>query len=151
MIEDAGIATGAGWSTAPVINYNCGEFYQKSFDMNQTIMGLPAGTYELCAQGFQRPGSSTESFNDYTAGNNKVVAPLYAGSQSTKLKHIATEARSSKIGLGNELEVGSPTKYIPNDLKEVTAEQREVINKMVEKLEDFDDVQTVYTNMKPEE
>ncbi|MBQ5774552.1 MAG: YebC/PmpR family DNA-binding transcriptional regulator, partial [Paludibacteraceae bacterium] len=26
-----------------------------------------------------------------------------------------------------------------------------VINKMVEKLEDFDDVQTVYTNMKPEE
>ena len=33
----------------------------------------------------------------------------------------------------------------------VTAEQRETIDKMVEKLEDFDDVQTVYTNMKPEE
>ena len=28
---------------------------------------------------------------------------------------------------------------------------REVINKMVEKMEEFDDVQTVYTNMKPEE
>ena len=27
---------------------------------------------------------------------------------------------------------------------------REAIDKMVEKLEDFDDVQTVYTNMKPE-
>lgn len=121
MIEDAGIATGAGWSTAPVINYNCGEFYQKSFDMNQTIMGLPAGTYELCAQGFQRPGSSTESFNDYTAGNNKVMATLYAGSQSTKLKHIATEARSSKIGLGNEVAVGSPTKYIPNDMQASSA------------------------------
>lgn len=39
---------------------------------------------------------------------------------------------------------------IPNDLKEVTAEQRETIDKMVEKLEDFDDVQNVYTNMKPE-
>ena len=38
---------------------------------------------------------------------------------------------------------------IPNDLKEVTAEQRETIDKMVEKLEDFDDVQTVYTNMEP--
>ncbi|MEE1092164.1 MAG: YebC/PmpR family DNA-binding transcriptional regulator, partial [Prevotella sp.] len=41
--------------------------------------------------------------------------------------------------------------YIPNDLKDVTPEQREVINKMVEKMEEFDDVQTVYTNMKPEE
>lgn len=38
--------------------------------------------------------------------------------------------------------------YVPNDLKEVTDEQRETIDKMVERLEDFDDVQNVYTNMK---
>lgn len=38
--------------------------------------------------------------------------------------------------------------YVPNDLKDVTDEQRETIDKMVEKLEDFDDVQSVYTNMK---
>ena len=41
--------------------------------------------------------------------------------------------------------------YIPNDLKEVTPEQRETLDKMIERLEEFDDVQTVYTNMKPEE
>ena len=41
--------------------------------------------------------------------------------------------------------------YIPNDLKDVTPEERESIDKMVERLEDFDDVQTVYTNMKPAE
>lgn len=46
--------------------------------------------------------------------------------------------------------IGAEFTYIPNDLKEVTAEQRETIDKMVEKLEEFDDVQTVYTNMKPE-
>lgn len=40
---------------------------------------------------------------------------------------------------------------IPNDLKDVTPEQRETIDKMVERLEDFDDVQNVYTNMRPEE
>ena len=39
---------------------------------------------------------------------------------------------------------------IPNDLKDVTPEERETIDKMVERLEDFDDVQNVYTNMKPE-
>ena len=45
--------------------------------------------------------------------------------------------------------VGDEFTYIPNDLKEVTDEQRETIDKMVERLGDFDDVQTVYTNMKP--
>ncbi|MBQ0062500.1 MAG: YebC/PmpR family DNA-binding transcriptional regulator [Prevotella sp.] len=47
--------------------------------------------------------------------------------------------------------VGGEFTYIPNDLKDVTPEQRETIDKMVEKLEDFEDVQTVFTNMKPEE
>ena len=41
--------------------------------------------------------------------------------------------------------------YIPNDVKDVTPEERESIDNMVERLEDFDDVQTVYTNMKPAE
>ena len=41
--------------------------------------------------------------------------------------------------------------YIPNDVKDVTPEERESIDKMVERLEDFDDVQTFYTNMKPAE
>ena len=43
---------------------------------------------------------------------------------------------------------GAEFTYIPNDLKEVTDEEREIIDKMVERLEEFDDVQTVYTNMK---
>lgn len=45
---------------------------------------------------------------------------------------------------------GAEFTYIPNDLKDVSAEERETIDKMVERLEEFDDVQTVYTNMKPE-
>ena len=47
-------------------------------------------------------------------------------------------------------EVGGEFTYIPNDLKDVTPEQRETIDKMVERLEEFDDVQNVFTNMKPE-
>ncbi len=46
---------------------------------------------------------------------------------------------------------GAEFTRIPNDLKEVSEEVRETIDKMVEKLEEFDDVQTVYTNMKPAE
>lgn len=47
-------------------------------------------------------------------------------------------------------DIGGEFTYIPNDLKDVDAEVRATIDKMVEKLEDFDDIQNVYTNMKPE-
>lgn len=40
---------------------------------------------------------------------------------------------------------------IPNDTKEVTVEQREQLNKLIEKLEDDEDVQNVFTNMKDED
>lgn len=46
--------------------------------------------------------------------------------------------------------VGAEFSYFPNDLKDVSEEERATIDKMVERLEDFDDVQNVYTNMKPE-
>ena len=53
---------------------------------------------------------------------------------------------------GNGFEVtGAEFTRIPNDLKEVTQEQRETIEKMVDLLEDDDDVQSDYTNMKPAE
>ena len=48
-------------------------------------------------------------------------------------------------------DIGGEFTYVPNDLKDIDAEQRATIDKMVERLEEFDDVQNVYTNMKPEE
>lgn len=40
---------------------------------------------------------------------------------------------------------------VPNDLKEVTPEQRESIDKLLEKLEEDDDVTQVFHNMKEDE
>lgn len=57
-------------------------------------------------------------------------------------KHLETE--------GYDV-TGAEFTRIPNDQKEVSDEERETIDKMVERLEEFDDVQTVYTNMKPAE
>ena len=39
---------------------------------------------------------------------------------------------------------------IPNDLKELNEEQRATIEKMIERLEEDEDVQNVYHNMKAE-
>lgn len=48
-------------------------------------------------------------------------------------------------------DIGGEFTYVPNDLKDVDADARATIDKMVERLEEFDDVQNVYTNMKPAE
>ncbi|MFI3295073.1 MAG: YebC/PmpR family DNA-binding transcriptional regulator [Rikenellaceae bacterium] len=51
---------------------------------------------------------------------------------------------------GMEIIKGEFTR-IPTDLKEVSDEQRAAINKMIEKMEDDDDVTNVYTNMVPDD
>ncbi len=114
-IRDAGLDAADGWSVAPDLNYSCGEFYQKTFDFNQTIQRLPAGSYQLRVQGFQRPGTSANAYSDFIAGNDKLTAFLYAGTQSTKLAHIATEAQTSKLG-GEESTVGDHY-YMPNNMQ----------------------------------
>ena len=48
-------------------------------------------------------------------------------------------------------DIGGEFTYIPNDLKDLSGDDRATIDKMVERLEEFDDVQNVYTNMKPAE
>ena len=47
--------------------------------------------------------------------------------------------------------VSAEFERIPNDYKEVTPEQREAIEKLLEKFEDDEDVQNVFHNMKEEE
>lgn len=52
----------------------------------------------------------------------------------------------------NEYEItSSEFVRIPNDLKEVTPEQRETIEKLIEKLEEDEDVQNVFHNMKEDD
>ena len=52
----------------------------------------------------------------------------------------------------NGFEIISPEfERIPNDLKDVTPEQRETVMKLIDKLEDDEDVQNVFHNMREEE
>ncbi|MDE6436559.1 MAG: YebC/PmpR family DNA-binding transcriptional regulator, partial [Muribaculaceae bacterium] len=47
--------------------------------------------------------------------------------------------------------ISSEFERIPNDLKDVTPEQRETVNKLLEKIEDDEDVQNVFHNMRDED
>ena len=89
-------------------------------------------------------GVEEEYDEEYDEDKDETTITIYGEPTSYSEIQKALEAKGFE-------DVGGEFTYIPNDLKEVTPEQREVINKMVEKMEEFDDVQTVYTNMKPEE
>lgn len=115
LMADPGITTGEGWTGGGVISNSTMEFYEKTFDLNQTIEALPAGTYDLRAQGFNRPGEYATVYADYQKGKNSVVAYLYAGKASTKLCHLAEGASTTKLH-GDDKSVTSPSAYVPNTM-----------------------------------
>ncbi len=113
LVKNAAIDDNTGWSSKPTFSNSCCEYFQMSFDFNQTIEDLPAGTYKLCAKAFQRPGAYNTAYNAFTNGRNNVKAQLYANDSTTKVCHIAVGARSARLH-ADDVTVGSPTRYIPN-------------------------------------
>ena len=108
LVKNPGMDATEGWSDSPTISYSCGEYYERTFNFNQTISHLPAGTYQWRAKAFQRPGKAAEC-----AGAN-VTAFIYAGTKSAKVAHIMDGAQQSKLG-GNESYVNGL--YIPNNME----------------------------------
>ena len=104
-----------GWNGSPSVSYKCAEFYQKTFDFNQTVKQLPAGTYQFCAQAFQRPGTTADSYAAYIAGTNNVNALLYAGAKNQKIHHICDTLLATKL-VGTWSTVGT-NKYVPNNMQ----------------------------------
>ena len=80
--------------------------------------------------------------DEYDDEENEVT--IYGDPKSFGLLQKSLEEKGFEI-TGNEFT------RIPNDLKDVNDEQRAVIDKIVERLEEDDDVQNVYTNMRPAE
>ena len=80
--------------------------------------------------------------DEYDEEENEVT--IYGDPKSFGILQKALEEKGFEI-TGNEFT------RIPNDLKDVNDEQRAAIEKIVERLEEDDDVQNVYTNMRPAE
>lgn len=69
--------TTEGWKNAGTVNNHEVEFYQKTFDMYQTIKNLPAGKYRLTAKGFERP-KLNDSGIAFKNGAEQIHAKFYA-------------------------------------------------------------------------
>ena len=117
MVMNPGMDQLNGWTGKPALNHSSGEFYQATFDFNQTVSNLPVGSYQLRVQAFQRPGSAETAYQAHMSGDGKVTTEIYLGDRSCKVKQAVTEARETPIGVGNESMLPSnPAKYIPNDM-----------------------------------
>lgn len=86
-----------GWSTSGAVNFSCVEFFQSNFDMYQTTrLKLPAGTYEVRANAFQRPGSKENTVGQ--SGTDNVTTNLYIKSTTQKVKNIWADAQPKTLG-----------------------------------------------------
>ncbi len=117
MVMNPGMDQLTGWTGKPALNHSSGEFYQATFDFNQTVSNLPVGSYQLRVQAFQRPGSAETAYQAHMSGDDKVTTEIYLGDRSCKVKQAVTEARETPMGVGNESMLPSnPAQYIPNDM-----------------------------------
>lgn len=120
LVKNAAIDDNSGWSSKPTFGNSCLEYFQSSFDFHQTITGLPAGTYQLRAKAFQRPGAYDAVYNSFVNGTDNVNTMLYAGANSVKVCNIASGARRSRLH-ADDVEVGNPKRYIPNSMASAEA------------------------------
>ena len=87
------------WSDMPAIggvNINfCAEkkFNVTTFNVGQTVTGLPNGFYELRMQGFYCEGEPAVAERNYLAGTPALYAMLYANEETTLLSSIMSDAK----------------------------------------------------------
>ena len=66
------------------VNNMCAESYHSTFTISQVIYGLPAGRYQLSAQGFYRKDSgSTDAKPVVFAGSTEVALPVRTGTENS--------------------------------------------------------------------
>lgn len=137
MIENPSFSenTMTGWSgTTPNFGndatqkaaYAC-EYYQKEFDINQTLTDMVTGNYRLKVKAYQRPGGSGDVVPAYVNAENKMdgtfgtTSEIYVngGNEAAQaIKNAASPMITEKINKGNEsgVDVSGTTYYIPNDM-----------------------------------
>lgn len=123
LLEAADMNSTEGWEfgggTEPTLNNGIGEYFQKSFDMNQTLSMMPKGAYVFGVNAFQRPGTYTDVYNEWMGGASATTAKIYSGIRETKLPNIMDGAADEALGAGKEQKVGSL--YIPDDMEAAAA------------------------------
>ena len=108
----------AGWTLNK--DYTCSngaaEVYESTFNCYQQLPGMPAGTYQMKAQAFHRPGTNDAVYADYIAGTDQTAAYIYFGrSTNTALvKNVMADRQTAKLH-SSDVKLADGT-YVPNSM-----------------------------------
>lgn len=97
----------------------CAEAPGESFNIYQTIDGIPNGIYELRVQGFYRQGTFDNAASKHKQGNELIASYLYANQASIPLRSIFQHANHSS--LPDAESVPTSAGRIPSTLKGASA------------------------------
>lgn len=131
-LTNPGFADGkkTGWNgDDPAFGEGAAEFYQKNYDIYQTLKGLPNGVYGVSVQAFYRTSWAADSYKAYQANSvipAKVYAKSGADSLNTAIFNAWAFAQTGDIdalkanggwlnSVGNE--EADENGYIPNNMK----------------------------------
>lgn len=119
------------------------EFYNTKFDHNQTIIGLPNGTYQVTVNAFYRFGSRQQDYDKYTAdntteGNAFMYVVATGDTVKAPVKLLASDAISGDPGFTGVVQIGETGLYVPNDMVSSNAYflDGKYLNKLVVKVTD---------------
>lgn len=82
-----------GWSVAPTVNYNEAEIYNQTFDLYQTLLDMPSGTYTLGVTGFYRNSLYYSGIESATNAG----CYLYANDESSLLLTLYYDAKTKQF------------------------------------------------------
>lgn len=110
-----------GWTTSqtPGYSYQTAEFFEKTFNFSQTLKNMPAGTYRLTANAFQRPGAYDAVLQPYLNGTARVTSSLFIGGTSEPVKHICDDRQADSKHSGSKW-LADDT-YIPDNMASAAA------------------------------
>ncbi len=97
-----------GWTATAGYGYNFQEveYYGRTFDIYQTVTGLPAGVYVLKVQGYERPAGlnvdmQTWYNNGWDVRSTKLYATVTGTTTTTPIRSIFSESTSPTGNLVN--------------------------------------------------
>ena len=113
----------ASWTTSPNpgMGFDAAEFFNTNFNIYQTLVGMPAGTYRLETRGFYRYGGQPENYTAHNNGTLQRNAKLYithstGESQTAEVMAISDDPSEDTYwgGWSSELYDGKP---VPNNMQ----------------------------------
>ena len=90
FITNYDFSTKEGWEGDPTYRDGCGEEFNKSFDMYQTLASMRPGVYTVRCNAFYRTGGN-DGGAAYRSGKENIQAYLYINNKVKKLKSLYSE------------------------------------------------------------